>query len=167
MTQNPTGVFVRLPLNEEQIIKLYNPKQSGNENLLSIGTPVTGADLDPSRDSFEAFYSQMCTKATGCAGVNPDYVRGLRSGDGYGYRTFLNNVWEAWPEFIDFAQAQLAARDAEIVRLREALVQQKTFHESEDKSLSKQPPSSQGSWRRNQHQEQLELIDEALKGGAA
>ncbi|KAA8387075.1 hypothetical protein FOH24_07205 [Acetobacter tropicalis] len=115
---------MRLPLSDEQreaFITAVDCGEVAEQAVLSIGTSVTGAGLDPSRDSFEAFYSQMCTKATGCAGVNPDYVRGLRSGDGYGYRTFLNNAWEAWPEFIDFAQAKLTERDAEIARLRKSL----------------------------------------------
>lgn len=42
----PTGVFVRLPLDEAQILKLYNPQKSGNENLIAIGTPVTGAGVE-------------------------------------------------------------------------------------------------------------------------
>ncbi|KFL89050.1 hypothetical protein AmDm5_1849 [Acetobacter malorum] len=33
---------------------------------------------------------------------------------------FLNNIWEAWPDFTDYAQAALAAAQAEIVRLKEA-----------------------------------------------
>ena len=46
MSDKPTGIFVRLPLSDEQIRKLYNPKKSGNENLLAIGTPVTGDEVD-------------------------------------------------------------------------------------------------------------------------
>ena len=41
----PIGVFVRLPLDEAQIMKLYDPKRSGNENLIDIGTPVTGWEM--------------------------------------------------------------------------------------------------------------------------
>lgn len=43
-----TGVFVRLhdgQLNENQINALYNPKRSGIENLLAIGTPVQATEL--------------------------------------------------------------------------------------------------------------------------
>lgn len=63
------------------------------------------------------------------------------------------------------ALAKLAEKDAEIARLREALEGAKTFHEEQDKAISKQPPSAQGQWRRHQHQEQIENIEEALKGG--
>lgn len=42
MTEKITGVFVKLPLDEAQIMKLYDPKRSGNENLIAIGTPVPG-----------------------------------------------------------------------------------------------------------------------------
>ncbi|BCZ75803.1 hypothetical protein [Acetobacter phage phiAP1] len=57
--------------------------------------------------------------------------------------------------------------DAVIARYRVALTEAKTFHEEQDKFLSKQPPSSQGSWRRNLHQEQIEQIEAALKGPGA
>lgn len=118
-----------------------------------ISTPVTGAEL------YLVGY------------INENAICGLATGIYQSASIFRDEDKEHYDTValvrLSDAQAQLAARDAEIVRLREALVQQKTFHESEDKSLSKQPPSSQGSWRRNQHQEQLELIDEALKGGAA
>ncbi|WP_406238146.1 hypothetical protein ACF3NX_12480 [Acetobacter orientalis] len=171
MTEKPTGVFVRLPLSEEQrglmvdAAALGQPDDSHDKAILTICTPVTGGELDTSRESFEQFYAQMCTEATGRAGVMPDYVRGLRNGDNYGpRRLFLNNVWEAWPNFAIFALAKLAEKDAEIARYREALIEAKTFHEEQDKSLSKQPPSSQGSWRRNLHQEQIEQIEAALKG---
>ncbi|GCD73939.1 hypothetical protein NBRC3299_0231 [Acetobacter pasteurianus NBRC 3299] len=125
MTDKPTGVFVRLPLSDAQVLELLdaytgdkkttNPKME--DALLAIGTPVTGGELDASRECFERFYAQMCAKATGCAGVTPDCVRGLRSGDSYGGRAFLNNIWEAWPDFVDYALAKLAERGAEIARL--------------------------------------------------
>lgn len=63
------------------------------------------------------------------------------------------------------AKAALADAQAENVQLREALEGAKTFHEEQDKAISKQPPSAQGQWRRHQHQEQIENIEEALKGG--
>ena len=47
--QKPTGVFVRLrdgTLSEDQINALYNPKRSGTENLLAIGTPVQRGELE-------------------------------------------------------------------------------------------------------------------------
>jgi hypothetical protein len=36
------------------------------------------------------------------------------------------------------------------------------WHETQDKALSKQSPSVDSRWRRNQHREQIELIREAL-----
>lgn len=65
------------------------------------------------------------------------------------------------------ADAEIEKRYAEIERLREALEGAKTFHEEQDKAISKQSPSAQGQWRRHQHQEQIERIEEALKGPAA
>lgn len=65
------------------------------------------------------------------------------------------------------ADAVIAKRDAEIAHYRVALTEAQTFHEEQDKSLSKQPPSFQGLWRRNLHQEQIEQIDAALKGPEA
>ncbi|ASC04997.1 hypothetical protein [Acetobacter pasteurianus] len=47
--KEPIGVFVRLHdgmLNEKQIAALCNPKRSSTENILAIGTPVTGGERD-------------------------------------------------------------------------------------------------------------------------
>ncbi|MBO1325279.1 hypothetical protein K2X14_07865 [Acetobacter sp. TBRC 12305] len=44
--QKPTGVFVRLPLSNEQIGKLLAPIGTLNERLSPIGTPVTGGKLE-------------------------------------------------------------------------------------------------------------------------
>lgn len=47
--KEPVGVFVRLHdgmLNEKQIAALCNPKRSSTENILTIGTPVTGGEID-------------------------------------------------------------------------------------------------------------------------
>ncbi|MCP1202297.1 hypothetical protein [Acetobacter oryzoeni] len=60
-----------------------------------------------------------------------------------------------------------ADADAVIAQLRDALEDAKRFHEEQDKAISKQPPSAQGRWRRHQHQEQIENIEEALKGPEA
>lgn len=42
MSDKPTGVFVRLPLSNEQLGKLLIPTRTFNERMISIGTPVTG-----------------------------------------------------------------------------------------------------------------------------
>jgi len=55
----------------------------------------------------------------------------------------------------------LSASQAEASRLREALAQARIWHEAEDKSLSKQPPShgpNGNQWARLQHQEQMAEI---------
>ncbi|MFT9070305.1 MAG: hypothetical protein ABF446_08410 [Acetobacter orientalis] len=44
--QKPTGVFVRLPLSNEQLGKLLAPIGPLNERLLAIGTPVAGGELE-------------------------------------------------------------------------------------------------------------------------
>ena len=124
MSEDVKGVFVRLhdgKLSEQQIADLNDQSMTSLESLLAIGAPVTGGELDASRECFERFYSQMCTQATGCSGVTPDYVRELRCGDNYGGRAFLNNIWEAWPDFVDYALAKLAEKDAEITGIRKAL----------------------------------------------
>lgn len=56
-----------------------------------------------------------------------------------------------------------------MVALREALEAARTWHEAEDKALSKQPPShgpNGNQWARLQHQEQIAEITAALSGGA-
>lgn len=125
--QKPTGVFVRLPLSgaeaaimRDHIMAQILTTDALEHTLHAIGTPVTGGNLDPSRESFEKFYAQMCARATG-HNTTPEYVSGLRMGDTYGSRTFLNNIWQAWPEYVQYSQAQIAALEAEVVRLREAL----------------------------------------------
>lgn len=42
MSDKPTGVFVRLPLSNEQLGNLLIPTRTFNERMISIGTPVTG-----------------------------------------------------------------------------------------------------------------------------
>ena len=93
--QNPTGVFVQLPLSNEQLGKLLAPIGTLNERMLAIGTPVTGGDIP--------------VVTTLPAGALPEPVPCIRQSE---------------------SQAQIAARDAEIARLREALdrIQLIPFH---------------------------------------
>jgi uncharacterized protein with von Willebrand factor type A (vWA) domain len=53
-----------------------------------------------------------------------------------------------------------------VERLEAALQDAHTWHESADKAISKQPNANQGAngWNRLQHQEQMELISNVLKG---
>ncbi|GAN72151.1 hypothetical protein ASY01nite_14380 [Acetobacter syzygii] len=98
MSDKPTGVFVRLPLDEAQIMKLYNPKKSGNENLLAIGTPVTGGKLK-------------------IVGYAPSHLEG-------GWCAIFRKKSDALKSSIPLVrqsdvQAHIAALEAEVVRLRE------------------------------------------------
>lgn len=68
-----------------------------------------------------------------------------------------------------FATPIRDGRDAEIERLREALLEEQTWHEMHDKALSKQPPSRGPNgtmWARAEHQERLQAITAALRGDA-
>jgi hypothetical protein len=65
------------------------------------------------------------------------------------------------------ASALAAAASAErmathIAKLEAALVEERTWHEEQDKSLSKQPPSSGAQWERMQHRERIDAITAAL-----
>lgn len=67
--------------------------------------------------------------------------------------------------WLDEQLTALRASTASTSGLVAALEGAKLWHESEDKALSKQPPSSGPSgtqWRRLQHQEQIATIDDAL-----
>ncbi|MFT8723302.1 MAG: hypothetical protein ABF759_12130, partial [Acetobacter malorum] len=133
MSEKPTGVFVRLPVTDEQAQEMYRAYCAAYASsslttrgiatqaaLFEVGTPVHSGNLDPSRECFEKFYAQMCARATG-HDTTPEYVSGLRTGNNYGGRTFLNNAWQAWPDYVKYVQAQIAALEAEVVRLREDL----------------------------------------------
>ncbi|MCP1227935.1 hypothetical protein [Acetobacter fabarum] len=121
MTQKPTGVFVPFPLTEAQVSACSDARakawvEQGKPTttstfeaaLLAIGTPVTGGEL----------------AVVGW---------GLYSVGGGKPSLFTNEAMaERWAKHFgrtlhpvvrqSEAQAQIAARDAEIVRLREALV---------------------------------------------
>ncbi|MGO2958632.1 MAG: hypothetical protein ACTIDN_06295 [Acetobacter sp.] len=109
MTDKTTGVFVPLDdgmLNESQIAKICNPKKSMTENLLAIGTPVTGGELE------SLGYARLIENNNiGWQFISPDQI-------GH-YAEKGQRVAEATP--IISARALLAARDAEIARLREAV----------------------------------------------
>ncbi|MFH7812457.1 MULTISPECIES: hypothetical protein [Acetobacter] len=107
MTQ-PTGVFVRLPLNEEQVESVLNSyvgdKESTNicmqKTILELGTPVTGGKLK-------------------IVGYAPSHLEG-------GWCAIFRKKSDALKSSIPLvrqsdAQAQIAALEAEVVRLREAL----------------------------------------------
>ncbi|KXV71397.1 hypothetical protein NKW54_08650 [Acetobacter cerevisiae] len=158
MTAKPTAVVVRLPLSDSHVLALLdaytgdkettNPKMEAT--LLAIGTPVVGGELEilgyvPNGNLWD------------------DARFGVRNL----YRTTHDGAWTRAVTGLADAHAALAAAQAEIGRLRDALDDAKRFHEDQDKAFSKQPPSAQGQWHRHQHQEQIERIEEALKGPAA
>lgn len=126
MTQKPTGVFVRLPLSNEQLGKLLAPIGTLNERMISIGAPVTGGDIP----------------VITTLGTLRDPVPCVRQSD---------------------AQAHIAALEAEVVRLREAI------HKMIDMSRNAQ------TWSLNNRsascRDELSAIgrlgEKTLKGGAA
>lgn len=106
--QKPTGVFVRLPLSNEQLGKLLAPTGPLNERLLSIGTPVAGGEL-------EKTIHQLV-----CAGIRNALVSNWSAGVCALHAKadlLAQEVMAGKPE----AVAELAARDAEIVRLRNVI----------------------------------------------
>lgn len=73
---------------------------------------------------------------------------------------------EALNSVIDRCRMDASAAEARVKVLESALKAAMTWHEEQDKSLSKQPPSSGpngNQWARLQHREQLDQITEALQ----
>jgi hypothetical protein len=77
----------------------------------------------------------------------------------------LRKSEERWQVAIAMADDYNNTLTAKVELLTEALKQARIWHETEDKSLSKQPPShgpNGNQWSRLQHQEQMAEIDAAL-----
>lgn len=164
MTDKPTGVFVRLPLSEEQAHTFLKESSAAwdecngssdglacESGLLAIGTPVTGGELavvayaDPSdlplNDGSECnWYTEVTGK------TEDECTEGLvRQSD---------------------ALALLAARDAEIARLREALDQIEIGIDA----LPDELECGDRMTAREMQRQALIIVKEemkALKGGAA
>lgn len=70
--------------------------------------------------------------------------------------------------FLEVEAAERRKAHAEIARLREALDEARAWHEHADKALSKSGRKTDAdySWRRHQHQEQMEEIAAAIRGGS-
>ncbi|ASL41508.1 MULTISPECIES: hypothetical protein [Acetobacter] len=107
--KDPIGVFVRLHdgmLNEKQIAALCNPKRSSTENILTIGTPVTGGEMD--------YYAQIIWFEDA---PEPEIVawrnRDIKKGDN------VKVVRQS------DALAKLVERDAEIARLNQKITKLK------------------------------------------
>lgn len=149
MTVTKETYVVELPLTNKDMGILLSPTQTMNDSIRAIGTRVESGVL--------VFLRAVMANEKSLVGVlEPKSDREIPEG-----------FQDVPLVHLSEALAKLAERDAEIARYREALLEAKTFHEEQDKALSKQPPSSQGSWRRNLHKEQIEQIDAALKGPAA
>lgn len=151
MTQKLTGVLVLLPPSEEQRTEFLNVIDSGEPleaeasplvaALLAIGTPVAGTELYP------------------IGYINEDAIRGLATGVYKSASIFRDEDKERHDKValvrLSDAQAQLAARDAEIVRLRE-----------ENERLKRVAYDGRGSLTHTIHSP-ARFADAPLKGGAA
>lgn len=107
MSEDVKGVFVRLPLSEEQVKTLEYRLEGYNSALLAIGTPITGGELYP------------------IGYINEDAIGGLATGVYQSASIFRDEDVEhhdtvALTRQSD-ALAKLAERDAEIARLRDLL----------------------------------------------
>lgn len=132
MSDKPTGVFVRLPLSNEQLGKLLAPIGTLNERMISIGTPVSGGEL---------------TRTGTIAWFEKDREPSLSS-----YCPALFKAGDSVPvTSLPIAQAQIAALEAEVARLRGILSE---IAESDDIDNALDP-------ERNKR-----VAREALKGGA-
>ena len=114
----PTGVFVRLPLSEERAITFHKESShawdefNGSSNalaceagLLAIGTPVTGGDLYPVGYIAEDAIGGLATGIYQSASI-------FRNADKEHHDTVALVRFES-------AQAAIAALEAEVGRLRE------------------------------------------------
>ena len=141
MSEKPTGVFVRLPLSATQREQYLDVINSGEPleaeasaleaGILAIGTPVTGGNLQP------------IGKVAGHFSDGQPMVR------------ILNHPhlpYETEIALYNDAQAQIAALEAEVVRLRGVLSE---IAESDDTENALDP-------ERNKR-----VSRAALKGGAA
>ncbi|GAA3668824.1 MULTISPECIES: hypothetical protein [Acetobacter] len=100
MSNKPTGVFVRFPLSEAARELLVDaaafgkPDDSHDKAILAIGTPVTGGELEVA--AYDNCRSGYLSRAKPCT----ESIKLVRQSD---------------------AQAQIAALEAEVVRLRHHL----------------------------------------------
>ncbi|MCG4258165.1 hypothetical protein [Acetobacter senegalensis] len=102
MTGEPTGVFVRLPLSEEQVKTLEYRLEGYNSALLAIGTPVADGGLYP------------------IGYINEDAIGGLATGVYQSASIFRDEDVEHHDTValtrLSEALAKLAEKDAEIER---------------------------------------------------
>lgn len=146
----PTGVFVRLPLSEASRELLVDaaafgkPDDSHDKAILAIGTPVTGGELEVA--AYDNCRSGYLSRAKPCT----ESIKLVRQSD---------------------AQAQIAALEAEIGRLREAL--ESLENENNNLCFMRSNDTYQSMMRDGCGDLLAKLDDarraarEALKGGAA
>ncbi|MFT8445093.1 MAG: hypothetical protein ABF751_09800 [Acetobacter orientalis] len=121
--QKPTGVFVRLPLSEERAQAMYDYVAgdiSKEDAILAIGTPVTGGELAVvDYSEYEPVYHDQ---GMGC-GLEDRGIHDRYEAMSYGWEQAMERACSEFPEttLLSDAQAQIAARDAEIARLNEEL----------------------------------------------
>ncbi|MCP1243275.1 hypothetical protein [Acetobacter lambici] len=121
MSEKPTGVFVRLPITDDQAQEMYRAYCAAYASsslttrgtatqaaLLAIGMPVRGAEL-------EVVGWGLYPAGGSNLSIFTNSGRAVKWANHFG-RTLYPIVRQS------DAQAQIAARDAEIVRLRDALV---------------------------------------------
>lgn len=145
--QKPTGVFVRLPLSDEQrakiVAEMIPPPISVSDAFekvaLNIGTPVTGGDLEVA--AYDNIASGHLSRVRPC-GANIELVR---QSD---------------------AQAKIAALEAEVARLRETMEEIELGIDA----LSSEEDDGGRMTSSEMKRQALEVIRsevKALKGGAA
>ncbi|MFT9251993.1 MAG: hypothetical protein ABF567_02840 [Acetobacter okinawensis] len=184
MIDQPTGVFVRLPLSEEQVESVLNSytgdKESTNvcmqKTILDLGTPVTGGDLKPiAYVNAERLKWKVATNNDVCLSFSGQPLTGggtLNLIDGIilfsdAQAALVERYRAGWAAgkrdaHLSYTR-QIAALEAEVVRLREAI------HKIIDMSRNAQ------TWSLNNRaascREELSAIgrlgEKTLKGGAA
>ncbi|MFT8723803.1 MAG: hypothetical protein ABF759_14720 [Acetobacter malorum] len=105
--QKPTGVFVRLPLSNEQLGKLLIPTRTFNERMISIGTSVTSRELP-------VVGWVLYSNGGKILSVFTNHRRAKKWANHFG-RTLYPVILQS------DAQTQIAALEAEVVRLQEDL----------------------------------------------
>jgi len=89
--------------------------------------------------------------------ANGDLLRDLAAA-----RKLYYESMREWKAKVEAAERDLAATRALLAEAEEALTEQKEWHEAERKALGKQPQTGDLPWRRNQHLEQIDVIDAVL-----
>ncbi|MCG4261331.1 hypothetical protein K6W36_12225 [Acetobacter senegalensis] len=154
--QPPTGVFVQLPLSDEQVLRVLDSYTGDREDtnaamqktFLAIGTPVTADVLYP------------------VGYINEDAIGGLATGIYQSASIFRDEDKEHHDTValvrLDVAEAKLAERDAEIARLRKGLSKARDAITSPHNAKSIVCTVWSGP-----AETLVDYIDAVLKGGAA